>query len=271
MEQKWFLLIIAPGVKIDIILFFCFYFLFFYFLFFSSLNKIETLFPTLAKYSISPRQENQKTKLDIFITSFFVRHKRERKFIGRTKTIILSLFVPTFMHAGSWSNMYNLFVLGHVVSCWNLCCMIISLMKGQMVVCPVTLRRKEREYWWVSRSLMTARKITLVLWVRTWKKTVAIDRARMKHLTLKFRGPVDLGGMNKWWKNELQKEHWPKSWMCSSHVVMVCYSRWNRQEESVKKRVGLSCSKNMWGRERDWESVCVAFYTTRENHPSRMA
>ena len=54
---------------------------------------------------------------------------------------------------------------------------------------------------------------------------------------------------NEWWKNELLKEHWPKSWMCSSHVVMVCYCCWNRQEESVKKRVGLSCSKNIWGRE----------------------
>ena len=108
------------------------------------------------------------------------------------------------------------------------------------MVCPVILRRKEiqewgREYWWVSRSLMTARKITLVLWVRTWKKTVANDRARIKHLTLKFRGSVGLGGMNKWWKNEPLKEHWPKSWIRSSHV-MVCYRCWNRQEESVKKR-----------------------------------
>ena len=72
---------------------------------------------------------------------------------------------------------------------------------------------------------------------QTWKKTVANDRAGIKHLTLKFRGPVVLGGMNKWWKNELLKEHWPKSWMCSSHVVMVCYCCWNRQEESAKKRV----------------------------------
>ena len=114
------------------------------------------------------------------------------------------------------------------------------LTKGQIVVCPVTLRRKEiqewgREYWWVSRSLMTARKIVLVLWLRTWKKTVSNDRAGIKHLTLKFRGPMGLGGMNKW-KNELLKEHWPKTWMCSSHVVMVCYCCWNCQEESVKKR-----------------------------------
>ena len=110
-----------------------------------------------------------------------------------------------------------------------------------MVVCPVTLRRKEIqewgwEYWWVSRSLMIARKMALVLWVSTWKKTVANDRAGIKHLTLKFGGPVGLGGMNKWWKNELLKEHWPKSWMCSSYVVMVCYCCWNRQEETVKKR-----------------------------------
>ena len=28
-------------------------------------------------------------------------------------------------------------------------------------------------------------------------KTVANDRAGIKHLTLKFRGPVGLGGMNK--------------------------------------------------------------------------
>ena len=116
------------------------------------------------------------------------------------------------------------------------------LMKGQTVVCPVTLRRKEIQewgwqYWWVSRSLMTARKKALVLWVRTWKKTVANDRAGIKRLTLKFRGPVGLGGMNKWWKNELLKEHWPKNWMCSSHVLMVCYCCWNHQEESVKKRV----------------------------------
>ena len=93
-----------------------------------------------------------------------------------------------------------------------------------------------REYWWVSRSLMTAKKIALVLWVCTWKKTVVNDRAGIKHLTLKFWGPVGLGRINKWWKNELLKEHWPKSWMCSSHVVMVCYCCWNRQEESVKKR-----------------------------------
>ena len=83
--------------------------------------------------------------------------------------------------------------------------LIHILTKGQIVVCPVTLRRKEiqewgREYWWVSRSLMTARKITLVLWVRTWKKTVANDRAGIKHLTLKFRRPVGLGGKNKWWR-----------------------------------------------------------------------
>ena len=93
-----------------------------------------------------------------------------------------------------------------------------------------------RKYWWVSRSLMTARKITLVLGICTWKKTVANDRAGIKHLTMKFWGPVGLGGMNKWWKNELLKEYWPKSWMCSSHVVMVCYYCWNCQEESVKKR-----------------------------------
>ena len=96
---------------------------------------------------------------------------------------------------------------------------------------------------------MTARKINPVPWVRTWKKKVVKDRAGIKHLTSKFLGPVGLGGMNKGWKNELLKERWPQSWMCSSHVVMVCYCCWNRQEESVKKRVGLSCSKNMWGRE----------------------
>ena len=77
----------------------------------------------------------------------------------------------------------------------------VVLAKGQIAVCPVTLRRKEiqewgREYWWISRSLMTARKIVLVLWVCTWKKTVANDRAGIKHLTLKFRGPVGLGVMN---------------------------------------------------------------------------
>ena len=83
----------------------------------------------------------------------------------------------------------------------------------------------------------------------TWKKTVANDIAWIKHLTLKFRGPVGLEGMNKRWKNELLREHWPKSWMCSSHVGMVCYCCWYRQEGSVKKRVGQFCSKNMWGRE----------------------
>ena len=31
----------------------------------------------------------------------------------------------------------------------------------------------------------------------TWKKTVVNDRAGIKHLTLKFQGPVGLGGMNK--------------------------------------------------------------------------
>ena len=59
--------------------------------------------------------------------------------------------------------------------------------------------------------------------------------AGIKHLTLKFRGPVVLEGMNKWWKNELLKEHWPKSWMCSSHVVMVCYCCWNRQEDQWRR------------------------------------
>ena len=101
---------------------------------------------------------------------------------------------------------------------------------------------------------MTARKRALVLWVQTWKKTVVYDRAGIKHLTLKFRGPVGLGGMNKRWKNELLKEHWPKSWMCSSHVVMVCYCCWNCQEESVKKRG----QKN-------------AFFIARGSHPGRMA
>ena len=110
-----------------------------------------------------------------------------------------------------------------------------------LVVCPVTLRRKEIqewgwEYWWVSRSLMTARKIALGLWVCTWKKTVENDRAEINHVTLKFWGPLGLGGMNKWWKKELLKEHWAKSWMCSSHVERVCYCCWNHQEESVKKR-----------------------------------
>ena len=109
------------------------------------------------------------------------------------------------------------------------------------------------------RSLMTTRKITLVLWVRTLKKTVANDRAEIKRLKLKFRGPVGLGGMNKWWKNELLKEHWPKSWMCSSNVVMVCYCCWNHQEESVKKGVGLSCSKNMWGREDERMLHCLLY------------
>ena len=95
-------------------------------------------------------------------------------------------------------------------------------------------RMRTRIYWWVSRSLLTARKIAFVLWVRTWKKIVANDRARINHQTLKFRGPVGLGGMNKWWKNELLKEHWPKSWMCSSHVVMVCYCCWSQwRRESV--------------------------------------
>ena len=81
------------------------------------------------------------------------------------------------------------------------------------------------------------------------KKTVANDRAGIKHLTLKFRGPVCLGGMNKWWKNELLKEHWPK--ICIAHLM----SWWSitaagiNQEESVKKRGGPSYSKNMWGRE----------------------
>ena len=63
----------------------------------------------------------------------------------------------------------------------------IYLTKGKIVVCPVTVRRKEiqewgQEYWWVSRSLMTSRKIALVLWVRTWKKTIANDRAGIEHL-----------------------------------------------------------------------------------------
>ena len=127
------------------------------------------------------------------------------------------------------------------ISCWSSFYIFLIFkfsQNGKCVVCPVTLRRKEiqeweQEYWWVSRSLMTARKISFMLWVRTWKKTVAHDR--IKHLTVKLRGPVGLGGMNKWWKNELLREHWPKSWMCSSHVVMVCYCSWNRQEESVKK------------------------------------
>ena len=44
---------------------------------------------------------------------------------------------------------------------------------------------------------MTARKIALLLRVRTWKKTVAtVAVAGIKHLTLKFRGPVGRGGMN---------------------------------------------------------------------------
>ena len=134
--------------------------------------------------------------------------------------------------------------------------------QGQIVFCPVTLRRKKiqewgREYWWVSRSLMTTRKIALVLWVRTWKKTVANDRVGIKHLTLKFWGPVGLGGMNKWWKNELLKEHWPKSWMCSSHVVMVCYRCWSQ-------------SRRVSEEERTRERY-TAFHIAWGGHPGRMA
>ena len=84
------------------------------------------------------------------------------------------------------------------------------------------------------------RKCSPCGWVSTWKKTVANDGTGIKHLTLKFRGPMGLGGMNKW-KNELLKEHWPKSWMCSSHVMMVCYCN-------------CSQSRRVWRR----ESVCPA-------------
>ena len=151
---------------------------------------------------------------------------------------------------------------------------VYGLMRGQIVVCLVTLRRKEmqewwREYWWVSRSLMTARKITLVLWVLTWKRTVTDDRAGSKHLTLKFQGPVGLGGMNKGLKNTLLKEHWPKGWMCSSHAVMVCYCCWNHQEESVKKRVGLFCLKNMWGK-KGQKNVTPLFILPGGSHPGRI-
>ena len=42
------------------------------------------------------------------------------------------------------------------------------------------------------------------------------------------------------------------------------------QEESVKKRAGLSCSINIWGRERTKECY-TAFYIARGSHPGRMA
>ena len=110
---------------------------------------------------------------------------------------------------------------------------------------------------------MTARKIALVLWVRTWKKTVANDTAGIKHLTLKFRGPVGLGGMNKWWKNELLKEHWPKSWMCSSYNVMICYCSWNRQEELVKKRMKARLHRPLYspGRSPRQNSISHSHWT----------
>ena len=135
------------------------------------------------------------------------------------------------------------------------------------MVCPVTLTRKEntgirmRKYWWVSRSLMTARKITLVLWDRTRKKTVAKDRAGIKHLTLKFRGPVGLGKMNKWWKNRLLKEHRPKSRMFSSHVVMVCYCCWYCQEELAKKRGPGSDLLHCPGRSRGQNGISHSHWT----------
>ena len=110
---------------------------------------------------------------------------------------------------------------------------------------------------------MTARKRTLVLWVRTWKKTVANDRTGIKYLTLKFWGPVGLGGMNKWWKNELLKEHWPKSWMCSSHVVMVCYRCWS-QSRKVSEEESHSVLFEKYVRKRERENVTLLFTLTRE-------
>ena len=115
------------------------------------------------------------------------------------------------------------------------------LMKGQICGLPYYIKKKGNTGM-RTRILMSFKKFndsqkdSPCAMNHTWKKTVTNDRARIKHVTLKFRGPVGLGGMIKWWKNEFLKEHWPKSWMCSSHVVMVCYCCWNCQEESVKKR-----------------------------------
>ena len=142
-------------------------------------------------------------------------------------------------------------------------------MKGQTVVCPVTLRRKEiqewgQEYWWVSRNLMTARKIALVQWVRTWKRTVANDRAGIKHPALKLQGPLGLGGMNKGWKNELLKEHCPKNWMCSSHVVIVCYRCWSqsrRVSEEGRTRERYITFYIAWGKSPGQNGIIHSHWT----------
>ena len=139
--------------------------------------------------------------------------------------------------------------------CVFLCLTVNKLLTKGQICQPCYIKKKgntgmrTRKYWWVSSSLMTAKKITPVLWVRTWKKTVENDRVGIKHLTLKFRGPLGLGGMNEWWKNELLKEHWPKSWMCSSHVVVVCYRCWN-QSRRVSEEESRSALLEKYARKR---------------------
>ena len=139
-------------------------------------------------------------------------------------------------------------------------CSDTFLTKRQIVVCPVTFRRKENTGMW-TRILMSFsnfndnQKDNPCTVSSYMEETVASDRAGMKHLTLKFQGPVGLGGMNKWWKNELPKEHRPKGWMCSSHVVIVCYCCWNRQEEEEEEE-----ERGREG-ERERERECfTAFY-----------
>ena len=53
------------------------------------------------------------------------------------------------------------------------------------------------------------------------------------------------------------------NWMCSPHVEW-----WSAAGVREKERIGLSCSKNVW--ERDRARVFTAFYIVRESHPGRM-
>ena len=57
----------------------------------------------------------------------------------------------------------------------------------------------------------------------------------------------------------------------TSHVVMVCYCCWNRQEESVKKKgVGLYCSKNMWGRKNERMLLRLLYYPGKSSGQNGM-
>ena len=134
-----------------------------------------------------------------------------------------------------------------------------SLTNGQIVVCRVTLWRKEIQEWgredrWVSRSLMTARKIALVRWICTWKKTVANDRAGIKRLAWSFE--------DQWVKEEWMMKEWMMKESLAQKLNVLISS-------CDGLLLLLELSRTVSAEERTREQY-TAFYIARRGHLGRM-